>query len=365
MTRFCVNLIFLGRWLTFWSGWTKSIDTRDYNRELNDCLLQLWKIEYQCSSSSSLSLFNLFISTINTSMNSGKKIDTKKRNEMYLLSALTLKKLGGIFSIFIPYTLKRLLLIDVDDFWLADIDRLNEFISEKNLIIFKQKHFLESIRSQYFQYIIYDNIQNQLLYQDHIQQQQLMPKNPTNFDQFSWWQHSLQVIRCISNDKQSIDNIISSDILRTNDQINPTIYHTIRSMNIIDKRLITTIETIHSILLVLNDDDDQTNSTRIVLLEQLGQSSRLIISMIESCPDDEENFNLAIQSLLLDSILSLRLRLLTSFMTNNENNKIPYLNDFQQELDYYKQLNQMTKLPKQRVRHKKQSISFIWLFLFI
>ncbi len=55
-----------------------------------------------------------------------------------------------------------------------------------------------------------------------------------------------------------------------------------------------------------------------------------------------------IKSLLLDSILALRLRLLTSTMANNDQ-KIPYLNDFQQELDHYKQLNQMMKLPKQRV----------------
>jgi hypothetical protein len=33
----------------------------------------------------------------------------------------------------------------------------------------------------------------------------------------------------------------------------------------------------------------------------------------------------------------------------NNDDKIPYLNDFQQELDLYKQLNQMMKLPKQRV----------------
>jgi hypothetical protein len=56
----------------------------------------------------------------------------------------------------------------------------------------------------------------------------------------------------------------------------------------------------------------------------------------------------AIHSLILDGILSLRLRLLTSIIINNEQ-KIPYLNDFQQELDYYKQLNQIMKLPKQRV----------------
>jgi hypothetical protein len=234
MTRLCVNLIFIGRWLIFWSGWTKSIDTRDYNRELNDCLLQLWKIEYQYSSSSSLALFNLFISTINTSMNAGKKLDSKKHNEIYLLSALTLKKLGGIFSIFIPYVLKCFLLIDMNDFWLVDIDRLNEFIHEKKSIVFKQKNFLESIRLQYFEYILYDNIQNQLLFQDYIQQQQIIIKNKFDLDRFSWWQHSLQVIRCISNDKQSIDDITSSDILRLNGESNQTIYHMARSMNIIE-----------------------------------------------------------------------------------------------------------------------------------
>jgi len=233
MTRFCVNLIFLGRWLIFWSGWTKSIDTRDYNRELNDCLLQLWKIEYQ-SSSSSLSLFNLFISTINTSMNAGKKLDIKKRNEIYLLSALTLKQLDGIFSIFIPYVLKCLLLIDMNDLWLADIDRLNEFIYEKKNILFKQNNFIESIRLQYFEYILYDNIQNQLLFQDHIQQQQIILKNQSDLDRFLWWQHSLQVIRCISNDKQSIDNITSSDTLRSDEESNETIYQMARSMNIIE-----------------------------------------------------------------------------------------------------------------------------------
>jgi hypothetical protein len=230
MTRFCVNLIFLGRWLIFWSGWTKSIDTRDYNRELNDCLLQLWKIEYQ-SSSSSLSLFNLFISTINTSMNAGKKLDIKKRNEIYLFSALTLKQLGGIFSIFIPYVLKCLLLIDINDLWLADIDRLNEFIHEKQSILFNQKNFIESIRLQYFDYILYDNIQNQLLFQEY---QPINIKIQSDLDRFSWWQHSLQVIRCISNDEQIIENLISNDLLRENNQSNQTIYQIAREMKLIE-----------------------------------------------------------------------------------------------------------------------------------
>ncbi|CAF0850328.1 unnamed protein product [Rotaria sp. Silwood1] len=352
ITRLCVNLIFLGRWLIFWSGWTKSIDTRDYNRELNDCLLQLWKIEYQYSSSSS-SLFDLFISTINTSMNAGKKLDIKKRNEIYLLSALTLKQLGGIFSIFIPYVLKCLLLIDNNDLWLADIDRLNQFIFDKKYILFKHNNFIESIRLQYYEYTLYDNIQNQLSFQDNTQQQDIILKNNYDLDRFTWWQHCLQVIRCISNDKQSIDTIISSDILRQSEESNKTIYDMARSMNLVDERIIMIIETIHSILLVLNDDDDQTNSTRISLLEQLGQSSRSITSMIENSingpnSNNYDNLDLAVKTLLIDGILSLRLRLLTSTMTNNDQ-KIPYLNDFQQELDNYKQLNRMMKLPKQRL----------------
>lgn len=50
----------------------------------------------------------------------------------------------------------------------------------------------------------------------------------------------------------------------------------------------------------------------------------------------------------MDGILALRLRLLTSTINNNDQ-MIPYLKDFQQELDIYKQLNRMMNLPKQRV----------------
>ncbi|CAF3426437.1 unnamed protein product [Rotaria sp. Silwood1] len=205
----------------------------------------------------------------------------------------------------------------------------------------------------YYEYTLYDNIQNQLSFQDNTQQQDIILKNNYDLDRFTWWQHCLQVIRCISNDKQSIDTIISSDILRQSEESNKTIYDMARSMNLVDERIIMIIETIHSILLVLNDDDDQTNSTRISLLEQLGQSSRSITSMIEnsingSNSNNYDNLDLAVKTLLIDGILSLRLRLLTSTMTNNDQ-KIPYLNDFQQELDNYKQLNRMMKLPKQRL----------------
>lgn len=233
MTRFCVNSIFLGRWLIFWSGWTKSIDTRDYNRELNDCLLQLWKIEYQ-SPSSSLSLFNLFISTINTSVNSGKKLDIKKRNEIYLLSALTLKQLGGIYGLFIPYALKCLLITDMNDFWLADTERLSEFIHEKKSISLNEKNFLESIRLQYFEYILLDSIENQLRFQDHIPNPPISIQSSKDLDRFTWWQHSLQVIRCISNDEQSMDNLLSSDLLRENNQSQQTIYQMARERKLVE-----------------------------------------------------------------------------------------------------------------------------------
>jgi hypothetical protein len=63
------------------------------------------------------------------------------------------------------------------------------------------------------------------------------------------------------------------------------------------------IETIHSILLVLNDDEDQTNSTRIALLEQLGQSSRLITSMIDNCTNEnDDNLDLVCGISLFDLI---------------------------------------------------------------
>lgn len=233
MTRLCVNLILVGRWLTFWSGWTKSIDTRDYNRELNDCLLQLWKIEYQHSSSSSLALFNLFISTINTSLNAGKKVDGRKRNEIYCLSAFTLKKLGGVYPMFIPYVLKCLRLTDLNDFWLVDLDRLTQFIFDKETILFPRGKFLEAIRQEYLDYVLHENIRNHLLGEDETPQT-IISREPTDFDCFTWWQHSLQVIRCISDERQSIDSIASSDLLRHVDESNQTIYYTARSTNLIE-----------------------------------------------------------------------------------------------------------------------------------
>jgi len=52
------------------------------------------------------------------------------------------------------------------------------------------------------------------------------------------------------------------------------------------------IETIHNILIVLTDDNDEKNSTRIILLEQLGVLSRLFTSMIDTCCDTNNENNL-------------------------------------------------------------------------
>ncbi|CAF4701075.1 unnamed protein product, partial [Rotaria sp. Silwood2] len=123
------------------------------------------------------------------------------------------------------------------------------------------------------------------------------------------------------------------------------IYHMAQSIKLVNERYIMIIETIHLILLILTDYDDETNSTRILLLEQLGQSSQLLTSSkVETCYTNNNEDNLD----MVDGILSLRLRLLTSSMTNN-NQKVPFLDDFQRELDYYRRLNQLMKLPKQRL----------------
>jgi len=111
-----------------------------------------------------------------------------------------------------------------------DTNRLNQFIFEKNIYLFKEKIFFESIRIQYFESILYDNIRNQLLCQD--EQQQIKIKN--EFDVFSWWQYGLQVIRCISRDKQNINNVISIDLFRQVKSSEQTIYHMARIKQIVE-----------------------------------------------------------------------------------------------------------------------------------
>lgn len=119
----------------------------------------------------------------------------------------------------------------MNDIWLLEIDRLSQFIFERNINVFKQANFLESIRIQFYEYILYDDIQNQLLFQDE-QQQQFLIKNEYQLDVFTWWQHSLQVIRCISNDKQNINNLISTDLLRQINLSEKTIYDMAKSKQI-------------------------------------------------------------------------------------------------------------------------------------
>jgi len=58
------------------------------------------------------------------------------------------------------------------------------------------------------------------------------------------------------------------------------------------------IETIHNILLVLTDNNDQTNSTRILLLEQLGQLSRMLTLMIKI--NNEDNLDLVGEFVFLE-----------------------------------------------------------------
>ena len=294
--RLLLNVIFVGRWLTYWSGWTKSIDTRDYNRELNFCLVQLWKIDYQCSESS-VSLMNFLLSTINTSINTGKKLDMTTRNEIVLLSALTLRKFDGLWLIWIPHVLKYLVPIQSEDIWLLDLDRLNEFIIDKPIDLFEEKTLLASIRSQYLQYLLGDQIHHQLLFDD---ESEISIRTDRHVDRYSWWQHSLQVLRCIAHERQNINRLTSTDQLRQVGSSQQTIYHTARLQHIVEyghffsviqiclpqcfsERYVVIIETIHRILLLLADDDnaDPTKSTQIFLLKYLGQASRVLTSMIK------------------------------------------------------------------------------------
>lgn len=327
MTRFCVNLIFVGRWLTFWAGWTKSIDTRDYNRELNDCLLQLWKIELKTRSktSSNLSLFNLFISTLNTLTNGGKKISRTRRNEIYFLAALTSNRFGGIFSIFVRFFLRSLDISDLNEFWLADIDRLVVFIDENDeKLPVEQNDFLVSIRREFFKFNLFETIRNQLENPAETMLNQM--KMPIDLDDSNWWQHVLYVIRSIS---QTTPTDRPIEFVR-NEQFS--------------ERYASTIETIEKILSILENDEEQKKTTSFSLLEELGRASR----SIDDLPEDHSQLDLAVRTLILDGILSLRLRLLTK-MLNNVDGKLPFLDDFQHELDQYRPAHRQMKLPKQRL----------------
>ena len=62
---------------------------------------------------------------------------------------------------------------------------------------------------------------------------------------------------------------------------------------------------------------------------------------------------------MFDGILALRLRLLTNTLINDED-KLPYLDDFQRELDHFRPWHRHMKLPKERVR--AAFLPFPWNF---
>lgn len=336
LIRFVLNLIFVGRWLTFWSGWTKSIDTRNYHRELTFSFVQLWKIELQ-RSTSPMNLFHLIILTLNSSMNTGKKLDENLRNEIVLLSILTLNKCRRIGSIFNSFVFKSFVPIDRHDFVFLDVELLTEFLRQTTIDLFKEKTLIESIRKEFLRYFLFKQIQNEFLFGEQIE-----TKIDEDLNEYSWWQHVFQLIRCITN-------VNSTGKVREENSIE-TIYQSARFQNFSPKTYVDCVETIHRILLVLIDDDQLNEKTRRFLLEKLAETSRSLILMREesqwkSSPNDR--FDLAIQTLLFDGILSLRLRLLTNSITK-ENSSIPFLDDFHRELEHYKILTQSMKLPKQR-----------------
>lgn len=193
LIRFVFNLIFVGRWLTFWSGWTKSIDTRNYHRELTFSFVQLWKIELQ-RSTSTMNLFHLIILTLNSSMNTGKKLDENLRNEIVLLSILTLNKFRRIDSIFNSFVFKSFVPIDRHDFVFLDVELLTEFLRQTTIDLFKEKTLIESIRKEFLRYFLFKQIQNEFFFGEQIE-----TKIDEDFNEYSWWQHVFQLIRCITN----------------------------------------------------------------------------------------------------------------------------------------------------------------------
>ena len=247
---------------------------------------------------------NFLLSTINTSINTGKKLDMTTRNEIVLLTALTLKKFDDLWSIGIPYVLRYLVPIQSEDVWLLDLDRLNQFIIDKPIDLFTEKRLLASVRTQYLQYLLYHDIHHQLLFEEV---PQTSIRNDLHLDQYSWWQHSLQVLRCITHEKQNLNQITSTDQLRQVGPSEQSIYHTARAQHIVEydqslplqiflsrcfsERYVLIIETIHRILLILTEGDgaESTKSRRIVLLKHLGQASQVLTSMMQSNWTHEAN----------------------------------------------------------------------------
>lgn len=239
ISRLCFNLIYI-------KNCEKSYD---YNLKLTECFLQIWKIEYN-QSKSLFKLINFFLLTLNSSIDSKEKLDKNKRNEIYLLSILTFKNCNKLFLIFIKYFLS----INKNDIWLFD-----------NYHLFKQQSFIQSI-----------------LY-----------NNSNEFEQLSWWQHTLQILHCISSNQQNINNITLNQTIYQQKRLKQFIeYNYLPSMKIKtsffyfrSERYIMIVEKIHHILSRLTDENDQKD-----LIKQLGESSEVLTSMIKN--NCENNFDL-------------------------------------------------------------------------
>lgn len=247
--RLILNVIFIGQWLTSWSTWMKSSDKFKINFELNSTYFQLWKIECQLSTSI-LNRFNLLILTLNTAINSEMKFNEIQRYEIYFLSILTMKTCPRWISLGIFYFIRKILRIEDN--------QLTDFLFEKSLdSLLENSSLIESIRFQYSQYILYENIQYQLIHQNSYGNHSLII-NDELVNEFSWWIYCLHMIQGIgSNRFDQTENI----------------YEQMRKRKFVSQQYVTIMENLHVILCQLNHDNEQ--------IERLNQTSQLLISMIQ------------------------------------------------------------------------------------
>ena len=154
-------------------------------------------------------------------MNSGKKLDPSLRNEIVLLSALTLKKFRRFASISIPFVLKYFVPIARKDFPMFDVELFGEFLLDNPLELFREKTSIEAIRNEYRRYFLCKEIQNELFDADP---REIEAKIDEEFGEELWWQHCFQLMRCITHETQHIDNVNSTNELRQNKSTETTIY---------------------------------------------------------------------------------------------------------------------------------------------
>ncbi|CAF1623113.1 unnamed protein product, partial [Didymodactylos carnosus] len=312
MTRFMVNQLFVGRWLTFWSGWSKSIDTRDCNRELALCYYQLLKIEFMLNDQphKHLCLFNLMLCLLNTSFSAGKKLEITIRIEIYLFSILIIKYLFEKLSLpLIHIGMKRIqywvYLSKNDDYtWLLDSDNVLEFITitnnenkysfsssiERGKYKYLNNQMIRWIHDKYNDYVLHENVMKLLLKDGTGQTMTIFDKKEfKNITQLQWWQHIIELIKCVRGE-YDINELVSTDHIRYNRSIQYTIknkitiYDFVSSKNIIDEKFISIGECLHDILLMLNDTE-QPNIT--YLFQKLARISKMVTDDIYN--DNELN----------------------------------------------------------------------------